>query len=257
MNSTSHARPSTDPQLAAVPAVLLVGGLGTRLRSVVSKTPKALARVGETTILELLIRQLQVQGIRRIILCTGHMADQIERALGDGTHLGVSIVYSREGKPMGTGGALKLAESYISDASTVLVMNGDSLLEADLANLVKSHRLHGELATLAVCPVVDASRFGTVRVDAKNRIVAFQEKTGVADAGLVSAGIYAFRREVFDHISSEPSSLEQDLFPRLVSQGMQAYVVESMFIDIGTPDDYARAQVLAERLEAAANRSFR
>ncbi len=247
----------TESFLAGVPAVLLVGGLGTRLRSVVSATPKALARVGETTILELLIRQLQVQGVRKIVLCTGYMADEIDGALGDGTDYGISIVYSRESEPMGTGGALKLAESCIDDAPDFLVMNGDSLAEADLASLIEVHLRHGALATFGVCQVSDASRYGTVQIDSMSKILSFQEKTGIVASGLINAGVYVFRSDIFETIPKGPSSLERDVFPRVIDQGAYAFLVESTFIDIGTPDDYARAQVLAEKLQLAASRIFR
>src|SRR5271154_3246957 len=109
-------------------AVLLVGGLGTRLRTVVPSGPKPLAPVGDRPFLELLIQQLAGQGIRNLILCTGYLADQIEREFGDGKSLGVAIEYSKEPHALGTGGALKFAERFLQGVSDFLVMNGDSFL---------------------------------------------------------------------------------------------------------------------------------
>ncbi len=115
----------------ATPALLLVGGLGTRLRSAVPSVPKPLASVGKKSFLELLIRQLKHQGIRRLILCTGYLADQVENEFGDGRALDLEISYSKELEPLGTAGAVKLAQSHLGNVSEFLVMNGDSFLEID------------------------------------------------------------------------------------------------------------------------------
>ncbi len=131
---------STHSQLGKVTdtkAVLLVGGLGTRLRSLVSSAPKALAPMGDRPFLELLIRQLQEQGIRQLVMCTGYLADQIEAEFGDGRDLGVAIEYSKETQPLGTAGAVKLAQPHLQSVSEFLVMNGDSFLEIDFSQLVR------------------------------------------------------------------------------------------------------------------------
>src|SRR5271163_161643 len=125
-----------------VPAVLLVGGMGTRLRSVVPSTPKPLAAVGVKPFLELLVAQLRNQGIRRLIMCSGHLADQIENKFGDGSAWDVAITYSREQQPLGTGGAIKLAQGHLIEDATFLVMNGDSFLEIDFGRLIRAHSEH-------------------------------------------------------------------------------------------------------------------
>src|SRR5215468_2489689 len=112
-----------------VKAALLVGGKGTRLQSVLPSTPKPLASIGDRPFLDLLVRQLSNQGVRNLVMCTGHLAEQVEAAFGDGQALGMSIAYSKETRPLGTGGAVKLAEKYLRDSSDFLVMNGDSFLE--------------------------------------------------------------------------------------------------------------------------------
>ncbi len=235
------------------PAFLLVGGLGTRLQSVLPSTPKPLARVGNMPFLELLVLQLRSQGIRRIVMCTGHLANQIEEEFGDGKKWNVAISYSRELQPLGTAGAVKLAEGHVKQASEFLVMNGDSFLELDLRQLLQFHREHGGLVSLAVRKVPDAARYGTVHMDANHRVVAFGEKTGATVPGIVNGGVYVFNRAVLDQVPQGPASFEKDVFPRVLEQGVYALEQYGMFIDIGTPEDYARAQTLCQSLYQAAS----
>ena len=235
-----------------IKAVLLVGGMGTRLRSVVPSKPKPLASIGSNSFLELLIRQLSHQGIRRMVLCTGYLSDQIENEFGDGSAWDVAIEYSKEPHPLGTAGAVKLAQRNLLDSPDFLVMNGDSFLEIDFRQLIRFHRAHGGLVSMAVSRVPSATRYGTVAVDAGGRVVGFTEKTGSNSTGLINAGVYVFNRAAFGHIPDGPVSLERDVFPRLLDHGVYALEQHGMFIDIGTPEDYARAQQLCERLNEAA-----
>lgn len=224
---------------------MLVGGLGTRLRSVVPSTPKVLASIGEKSFLELLVRRLHSQGIRNLVMCTGYLADQIESKFGDGRIWDVSIEYSKEEMPLGTAGAVKLAKRFLRDIPEFLVLNGDSFLEVDFQSLMAFHRRHdGAIATMAVLRVENASRYGTVHVDASDRVTGFAEKTGSETPGVVNGGIYVFNHSVLQHIPEGPASLERDVFPRLLDQGVYAQEQHGMFIDIGTPADYARAQQL-------------
>jgi NDP-sugar pyrophosphorylase family protein len=238
--------------LQDVKAILLVGGFGTRLRSVVPGTPKVLASVGKGSFLELLIEQLCSQAIRRLVMCSGYLADQIEAEFGNGQELGVSIEYSKEEQPLGTAGAIKQAEHYLRDAFAFIVMNGDSFLEVDFASLMDFHRSHRAMATMAVLRVEDTSRYGTVDVDDAGRVKGFAEKTGNGVPGLINGGVYIFSQRVFQHIPESPASLERDVFPRLLEHGVYAQEQHGMFIDIGTPADYARAQKLCDSLKAAA-----
>ena len=235
-------------------AVFLVGGLGIRLREVVPLAPKPLAPVGNRPFLELLIRQLVGQGIKVLIMCTGYLSEQIEVEFGDGRDLGVAIEYSKEARPLGTAGAVKFEEDHLQSVSEFLVMNGDSFLEIDFGQLVKFHRTHGGLATVAVVSVENAGRYGMVFADSSHRVTAFTEKTGNDAPGLINAGVYVFSRAVLDQIPTGPSSLEKDVFPRILDQGVYAAEQRGMFIDIGTPDDYARAQMLLDRLYRATPR---
>jgi D-glycero-alpha-D-manno-heptose 1-phosphate guanylyltransferase len=236
-----------------IPALLLVGGLGTRLRAVVPSAPKPLAAVGKKTFLDLLIRQLRNQGFRRVIMGTGHLADQIEGHFRDGRDWDVEIEYSRELQPLGTGGAVKFAEQRLRGCGEFLVMNGDSFVEADFHRLLQVRREASGIASMAVRDLENASRYGTVQTGTGGRITAFLEKTGKALQGTVNAGVYAFGREILQYLPEGPSSLEKDIFPALLPRGIYTLEQSGMFIDIGTPEDYARAQEICERLYEAAS----
>jgi D-glycero-alpha-D-manno-heptose 1-phosphate guanylyltransferase len=237
-----------------IKVLLLVGGMGTRLRSVVPNAPKPLAAVGKKSFLELLVQQLRNQGFRNLIMCSGYLANQIEREFGNGSKFDLSIEYSCESSPMGTGGAVKLAErSFLNSASTFIVMNGDSFVEVDIRDSVAFHRVRGSLLTMVVRSVENAGRYGTVQVDEHQRITGFSEKTGNPAPGLVNAGVYVFERAVLQQLPEGPSSLERDLFPRLLHQGIYAKQTKGIFVDIGTPEDYVRAQQICDRLYNAAS----
>lgn len=250
--SNSNLQAGIQPVPEETCAVLLVGGMGTRLRSMVPSTPKPLAPIGKTSFLELVIRQLQSQGVRQIVMCTGYLAGQIEDEFGDGHEWGVSIRYSREICPLDTAGAVKLAERCLPDAPDFLVLNGDSFLEIDFHQFIRFHRAHGGLISIAVRKVENSARYGTVQVDSNHRVTGFIEKTAAQVPGLVNGGVYVFNRAVLQHIPEGPASLERDIFPRLLENGVYAFEQNGMFIDIGTPEDYVRAQELRDHLYEAA-----
>ncbi len=234
-------------------AALLVGGMGTRLRSVVSSTPKPLASVGDRPFLELLVRQLHHQGIRQLVLCTGYLAHEIENVLGDGRPLGVKIEYSKETIPLGTAGAVKLAKTLLSDVSDFLVMNGDSFMEIDFRELIHFHRESGGIASMAVLRMKNKMRYGTVQLTSGGRVSGFVEKSDGDSASFVNVGIYVFDRRIFEYLPEGPASLERDIFPKLLVHGVYALEQQGVFIDIGTPEDYARAQNLFDQLSEAAS----
>jgi NDP-sugar pyrophosphorylase family protein len=132
-------------------------------------------------------------------------------------------------------------------------MNGDSFLEIDFDHLIQFHRGRKGLVSMAVVPVEEAGRYGSVRVDSGHRVVGFTEKTGAGGPGLINAGVYVFDRAILEHIPDGPASLERDVFPSVLDRGIYALEQRGMFIDIGTPEDYARAQALCERLSASAS----
>lgn len=250
--SNSNLQPGIQPAPEETCAVLLVGGMGTRLRSVVPSAPKPLAPIGNMPFLELVFRQLQSQGIRRLVMCTGYLASRIEDEFGDGHEWGVAIDYSIESDPLGTAGAVKLAERCLPAAADFLVLNGDSFLEIGFHQFIRFHRAHGGLVSIAVRKVENSARYGTVQVDSNHRVTGFIEKTATQGPGLVNGGVYVFNRAVLQHIPEGPASLERDIFPRLLEHGVYAFEQHGMFIDIGTPEDYVRAQDLRDRLYEAA-----
>jgi len=185
-------------------------------------------------------------------MCTGYLADRVESEFGDGSGWDVEIDYSKEPNPLGTAGAIRFAQHHFKHVSDFLVMNGDSFLEIDFRRLVRFHRGHNGLVSMAVVEVENANRYGTVHVDTENRVIGFMEKAGSDRPGLINGGVYILNRAVLGHIPEGPASLEKDVFPRLLSQGVYALEQQGMFIDIGTPEDYARAQQLCDRLYEAA-----
>ena len=252
MNPEANSPAPLDTAREDIPAILLVGGMGTRLQSILPSTPKPLAQVGNMPFLELLVLQLRSQGIRHMVMCTGHLAGKIEEEVGDGHKWNVAIEYSKESRPLGTAGAVKFAERHLQQVSDFLVMNGDSFLELDFRQFIRFHREHRGMASMAVRRVPDAARYGTVEVDAQNRVIGFREKIGAEVPGVVNGGVYVFNRAVLRHIPEGPASLEKEVFPRLLEHGMYAFEQHGMFIDIGTPKDYARAQALCASLYRAA-----
>jgi NDP-sugar pyrophosphorylase family protein len=162
------------------------------------------------------------------------------------------IDYSPEPKPLGTAGGLKLARCYLSYAPVFVVMNGDSFLDLDLHSLLNAHCSSPRIATLAVTQVHDASRYGTVQV-LNGRVNGFLEKTGRSAPGIINAGVYVFDHSIFDLIPAGWANLEQDVFPRIVDDGIFAVKQSGTFIDIGIPEDYLRAQALSAELYRAAS----
>ena len=155
--------------------LILVGGLGTRLREIIKNIPKVMANIKGKPFLEYLIVQLKNYNLNDIILCTGHLKEKIENYFGNGNHLGVNIVYSEELKPLGTGGAIKLAESLVK-SDDFIVMNGDSFFDIDLYKLINYHLDKKALATMALAKVKDIRRFGVVKIDKDSKIKSFFEK---------------------------------------------------------------------------------
>jgi D-glycero-alpha-D-manno-heptose 1-phosphate guanylyltransferase len=252
VNKSGNTSAHGDSLLNNLPVLLLVGGMGTRLRRVLSSKPKPLAPVGEIPFLELLVLQLRAQGFRRLVMCTGHQAEQIKEEFGDGSKWDVSIEYSNEPLPLGTAGAIKLAEPFLLKSADFLVMNGDSLLELDFRQFVRFHQERGGWASIAVRRVPDAARYGTVRLAELNRVVNFSEKMGVQEPGVVNGGVYLFKRAILEHIPEGMGSLERNVLPEILEHGVFAFEQHGMFIDIGTPEDYARAQALYHKLSDAA-----
>ena len=236
---------SADPGFLAM---LLVGGLGTRLRSVVADRCKPMAIVGDEPFLARVLDQLAAAGCRRAVLCTGHLGEGLEREFG-AEHGGMPLVYSREPEPRGTAGALRRALGLVDDTH-VLVVNGDSYCDVDLRAFVRWARGRSA-ASLVTTEVADTRRFGRVQADENGRIVRFVEK-GEAGAGAIHAGLCWLPVAAIAAVPTErPASFEQDLLPGLIERGFYAYATRAAFLDIGVPDAYADAEAFFARLAAA------
>jgi len=231
-------------------AVVLAGGLGIRLRAAYAAGPKSMAPVGGKPFLDYLLRWLRSEGVKEVILCVGYKRTHIQSYVGKGRKWGLRARYSIEKKWRGTGGAVKNADPLISGKS-LLVINGDTFVDVNLKELGKFHRSREALATLAVVKVADDQRYGSLRVDGEGRITAFLEK-GKRDASSyleegtqpIDAGVYVFERKLLSKIrAGQPTSLEKEVFPRLVSsKKLYGFLSGAYFIDIGVPDDLRRAQ---------------
>jgi NDP-sugar pyrophosphorylase family protein len=229
-----------EPGLAATSAVILAGGLGTRLRSVLPDRPKVLAEVDGVPFVFRLLAQLAGAGVRHVVLCTGWLGDQVRDVVGT-SHHGLAIEYSQEPEPAGTAGALRRAVPLLP-SPCALVLNGDSYCDVDLAQFWVWHHQRPAHASLALARVPDARRFGTVELGEYGQILRFTEKSPVRAPGLVNAGVYLVRRSLLASI--EPGralSLERDVLPRWIETGLYGYARATRFIDIGTPSSLARA----------------
>jgi D-glycero-alpha-D-manno-heptose 1-phosphate guanylyltransferase len=222
---------------------VLAGGLGTRLRSIVSDRPKALAEIHGRPFLAYLLDRLSATGVSSVVLCTGYFGRQIEEAFGE-CHGNLRILYSQEVQPLGTGGALRLALPYlISDP--VLVLNGDSFCAFDFKSFWNWHCARGSKATMLLTQVPDTQRFGSVEVAPDGAIIRFGEKVMGSVAGSINAGVYLLSREVIESIRPNANvSLEHQVFPTLVPKGLYGYPGGGRFLDIGTPEDFAAAKGL-------------
>ncbi len=228
--------------ISEITAVLLAGGMGTRLREVVADKPKVLADVNGRPFISYLLDQLADAGVCMVVLCTGYMAGLISTSLGS-QYRGMELRYSEETEPLDTGGAIRLALPLISSSpSPVLVMNGDSFCEVDLSAFVQQHRDAAAKASLVLAQVSDISRYGAVELAADKVILRFEEKGGRQGQGLINAGIYLLEQPVIaDMPENEAVSLERDIFPALIGHGLFGFTQSGKFIDIGVPADYHAA----------------
>lgn len=228
--------------MAVDEAIILVGGLGTRLREAVPDLPKPLAPVAGRPFLAWLLDAFAVAGLRRVILASGHRAGQIEQAVGHRWR-GIEVAYSREEVPLGTGGAIERAVAQVQ-ADGVHLANGDTFLRYDPAALEAATRARGCRLGIALATVGDVGRYGAVMVE-DGRVGGFREKGGQG-AGLINAGSYFITAEGLRHlprIQGAWSFEERVLAPWSAEGLVAAFDRTADFIDIGVPADYARAQL--------------
>jgi NDP-sugar pyrophosphorylase family protein len=229
--------------VAGVTATVLAGGLGTRLRPAIGDLPKALAPVHGRPFLTYLLDGLVNAGFSELVLLAGYRADHVCAAFGD-TYRGRRLTYSVEPSPLGTGGAVRFALPKLASA-TILLMNGDSCCEADLAAFRHFHEEKAADMSMVLVGTGEASRYGSVELAVDARVVRFGEKEHEGAGGWINAGIYLLKRALIEEIpEGSPASLERDLFPAWIARGARIYGFRSTgrFIDIGTPASLAEAE---------------
>jgi mannose-1-phosphate guanylyltransferase len=222
-----------------VQAVILAGGAGTRLRPLTARVPKPVVTLVDRPFIVFMLEWLRGHGVDDVILSCGFLADSVRTVLGDGAAQGIRLRYVDEPEPLGTGGAIKHAESLLDER--FLVCNGDVLTDMDLSDQIAQHERTGAIATLALIRVDDPSAYGLVRIAADCSVREFFEKPAGAEANdeLVSAGAYVLERSVLDLIpSGRPVSIEREIWPALIGNGLYGYEASGYWLDIGSPGRY-------------------
>lgn len=246
-------------------AILLCGGMGTRLRSVVADRPKPMADICGKPFLQYLLEMLRDKGITEVIFALGYMGEMIEEYFQDGSVFGLKIAYSYEEEPLGTGGAIRNALPKILEEE-VLVLNADTYFPMDYQGLLRFHQENDGDFSLATRAVPDISRYGAVRRDPAGRILAWNEKLGDGGqqpgegskqpiegnaqqaassspkslSGEINGGIYVMKKSLVAEIPKGKQSLEQDCIPKWLSEGKRIFGLpfHGYFMDIGIPKDY-------------------
>lgn len=229
--------------LSKIDVVILCGGYGKRLQGVIKDIPKPMAKIKHRPFLSILIDFIASYGFRRFILCTGYKADIIERYYRQ-RYNNLIIEFSREEKPLGTGGAIKNAENYIK-SSPFLVANGDSFCKINLKEFVDFHFKKSALISIAVTKTDICDDYGTINIDDSHRIIEFNEKVKGYENSLINAGFYLLQREAFSLMPKKNNfSIERDFFPKIIKKNLYAFETKEGLIDIGTPERYEKAKHL-------------
>lgn len=226
-------------------AIVLVGGEGTRLRPLTERVPKPALTLVDRPFLAYMIEWLAGHGVSEVVLACGFLPDVLREALaGEEERAGVTIRYVVEPEPLGTAGAIRFAADQLGDelGERFFALNGDVLTDLDLSALQEAHGQGARAATIALHPVEDSAAFGLVQRGEGDAVLEFLEKTGEHRRGEINAGMYLLERSVLDLIpAGENVSIERDVFPRLVGDGLHGLLLEGYWMDIGTPERYLQA----------------
>jgi len=221
-------------------ALILAGGEGTRLRPLTTTVPKPVLPLAGRPFITFMIDWLRRHGVDDVILSCGFLADSVRRVLGDGEELGVRLRYVEEPRPLGTGGALRFAGELLDER--FFMLNGDVLCDLDLSAQLDQHERTGARATLALVGVEDPSAYGLVRLDGDRAVAEFLEKPSPdeIDTNLINAGAYVLERSVLEQMAPAGTniSIERDVFPALVDNGLYGFPADGYWLDIGTPERY-------------------
>jgi mannose-1-phosphate guanylyltransferase len=219
--------------------VILVGGQGTRLRPLTTTVPKPVVPLVDRPFISYMLEWLREHGIDDVIMSCGFLATSVRNVLGDGSGLGIRLRFIEEPDPRGTAGAVKLAEPMLDDR--FLMLNGDVLTDLDLTEQISQHEATGARATLALVPVADPTAYGLVILEADRSVREFVEKpsSDSVESDLISAGAYVLEREVLDLVAPDRHvSIEREVWPLLIGDGLYGYPSKSYWLDIGTPARY-------------------
>jgi mannose-1-phosphate guanylyltransferase len=221
-----------------------VGGEGSRLRPLTDSVPKPALTLVDRPFLAYMVEWLGAHGVSEVVLACGFLPDRLREALGEGEHEGIGLTYVVEPELRGTAGAIRYAAESLGDRleGRFLALNGDVLTDLDLTALLRAHEERGARATIGLYPVEDSSSFGLVECDPEGAVRAFTEKTGNAVPGEINAGAYVLERSVLDLIPpGKKVSIETEVFPRLVGDGLCALRLDGYWMDIGTHERYLQA----------------
>ncbi|MDE6189929.1 MAG: nucleotidyltransferase family protein [Clostridia bacterium] len=216
-------------------AIIMAGGMGSRLRPLTNSLPKPLVKIIDKPVMEFVIRNLAQGGIKDIAVTVGYKADMIMDYFGDGSAFGVSLTYFEESEPLGTAGGVKNASDFIVD--DFIVLSADGFCNIDIEEFCKFHKSHSEPISMAVRYMSDARGFGLVRIDDDGLVTSFAEKPKFMCSGLINMGIYAFDKEILQEIPDGKCDFSYDVFPRRIGD-IRAYSTQCFWSDIGTLSDY-------------------
>ena len=227
-------------------AILLVGGLGTRLMPLTRTVPKPMLPIAGLPVTEHQLAMARRAGITSLVLATSYLSDVFIPYFGDGSHWGMKLQYAVEEEPLGTGGAIRNAAQLLNGDESIVIFNGDVLSSHDLSRQIQLHESRDADVTLHLTHVADARAFGCVPVDEDDRVIAFLEKMEKPVANTINAGCYVFHPRIVQEIpAGKVVSIEREIFPDLVQRGQAIYgmVDDSYWIDIGTPSALLQGSV--------------
>jgi mannose-1-phosphate guanylyltransferase len=223
-------------------ALILAGGEGTRLRPLTSTVPKPVVPLVDRPFIAFMVEWLRGHGVDDVVMSCGFLAAGVRNVMGDGSAYGVRLRYVEEPAPLGTAGAIKFAESLLDER--FMVLNGDVLTDIDLTAQLGQHEASDAKGTLALVPVDDPSNYGLVRLNDDRSVSEFLEKPSPdeIDTNLINAGAYILEREIVELIPSGRNvSIEREIFPSLIGQGLWGFPAGGYWLDIGTPQRYLQA----------------
>ncbi len=230
--------------LANLDAIILCGGLGTRMKSISGNLPKSLIKIKNKFFIDIVIEYLLSFGIRRIILALGYKKEYFKNHTFPHPFI-YQLIFSEETEPLGTGGAVKYAKSLIK-SNPFLVLNGDTICYGDLSKFSDFHLFNKTMVSMLLSKAENTEEFGNVILDVDNRIISFKEKVR-DESGLINAGMYFMDQSIFELMpQTNYFSLEYDLFPKLPASSFRGFLTKAKLIDIGTPQRYKKALSLYE-----------